>query len=103
MGTIDLSQRRRTKEPTVVTDGKNLSYTLPAFMPASLWSALLKLANATSDPAAAMEGVREVYQILFGEDHVDEAMSAIGINELQEIIAETYGATSGESPASPNS
>lgn len=99
MPQIDLNERRALREATTVQAGERV-YTLPVSLPASVMSSMLALASAQSDPAAAIKGVRDVYAVLFGGEHVDEALATIGLDEMQAIVGEAYGVNAGESLAS---
>jgi hypothetical protein len=102
MGTINLDERRKSLEPMVVKANGH-SYKLPVYMPGTIMSSMLALANAQADPAAATPAMRDAYRALFGDDKAEAAMRDVGLDELQQIVQEAYKVGPGERKASPRS
>jgi hypothetical protein len=101
--TIDLSERRKLKEPWVVSDGNGHSFTLPTFLSPLVMERLTKLGE---EPAGARDyenAIRELYAVLFGEENLEAALAAVGIDEVNAIVTEAFGVAPGESPASSES
>lgn len=101
MGHIDLDERRKLRQATTVTAGGR-DYTLPVFLPASLMSTMLALAEAEKDPAAGAQAVHDLFVILFGEN-ADQAMKDVTLAEATDLLREVGQASAGESPASDSS
>lgn len=76
------------------------TFTLPAFIPASMMAATMALSTAQTDPEGATTAIHDIYGMLFGDEHADAAMAAIGLDEMQIILQEVYSVTTGELPAS---
>lgn len=96
---INLAERRQGREPLTVTAPDGTVFTFPLQVPATLIEDGLAFASANEDPQGAAAATRHLYMSLF-DGQAEQALMAIGIDEIFGLIEDAWGVSLGLSPAS---